>query len=240
MGSLGLGFKRSKGAQGRDPKDLFDFFAGRLGSAHENLLTDTESILAQRQANPFLGGFTGGLRNTQQFARGLRGSFDKLPGLLQQTALAQSDIGNRAASIAARQAAGGRGGLAFSGGAANIAGRIATGAAAQQNAALLGAQVTGEQARGQFNLGLLGLERGIGESLAAGSQAQGALFENRMLSAEERRFGSRNRAFDALAQLAVSGIGGSGGSIQNRARSQGFDFAASFGGGGGSSGGGGK
>lgn len=75
---------------------------------------------------------------------------DNIDVLLRNSALAQSQGVSSSAALAARNAAGGRGGLAYSGGAANIAARAAAGASVGQSQALADAMLQGLQAKTQF------------------------------------------------------------------------------------------
>lgn len=80
----------------------------------------------------------------------LQPQVDNIDVLLRNSALAESQGVSSAAALAARSAAGGRGGLAYSGGAANIAGRAAAGASVGQSQALANAMLQGLQTKAQF------------------------------------------------------------------------------------------
>jgi len=80
----------------------------------------------------------------------VEGQVDNIDVLLRNSALAQSQGVSSSAAMAARSAAGGRGGLAYSGGAANVAARAAAGASVGQSQALADAMLQGVNAKTQF------------------------------------------------------------------------------------------
>lgn len=126
-------------------------------------LQTIEQQLAAQRANPFLRA----LRNQVQGLQGqVLGESRQLKESLIGGALG-STAGLQAASAqAARQAGGGRGGLAFSGGSSLLAARGASQGASAQSAALSGALAQGSQATIQGLLGAGQVASGFGAALS--------------------------------------------------------------------------
>lgn len=232
----------SKGAAGFDPRNLYSGFAHSLlgRNAHQRLggseggifgeLEDTiETSIRERPNNPFLQALssTGGLEQAQQniLRRGQTGPRD-----LRSQALNAVAAGSNAASLVARGAAGGRGGLAFTGAAGDIAARAASSIAPQIQSSLSGALNTFNTQQGQ-------LETGVASTLAnvlqRGATNQFNVTEQRIFRDEDLRIGAKERINELLAGIASGGISGSGGSARTPGRSFNIQGGATFKGGGG-------
>ena len=126
------------------------FASGGSASIRKSLLPDSQfnmfnkeidfqqDVINQflQQKNPFFGTADSQFAGAAGAIGGIGGDLSGLAGQLQTSALASTAGASSAAAQQARVAAGGRGGLAFGGGAGQIASRAATNAAVGQSAAL--------------------------------------------------------------------------------------------------------
>lgn len=134
-----LGFGKHAGGS-RDAFDQYKLYVGQaLPYYNEGL---TSMFGSGRQINPMSGRFADALQPLDQ----AQGYLDQLPDLLRNSALASTESGALGGMQAARAMAT-RGGLAYSGGAANIAARTAAGIAPQQSASLADALLQGMNAK---------------------------------------------------------------------------------------------
>lgn len=151
-GALGLG----KAGGSREAFSEFQKFRNVLSG-------DFQTQLRGIQQNPFL------LKAAQRMGtlgEDVGAQVSALQGALQQQALRGAQGGLLAAQLGARQAAGGRGGLAFSAGAGALGGRFAQQAGLQQQQALAQALMTGGQLDLQSTLQVAGLQSQFGLSAA--------------------------------------------------------------------------
>ena len=114
----------------------------------------------------------------------LRQLSGQLPQQLRNSALASTQGAQVGAVNAARIASGGRGGLAFGGGASAIAARAGRNAAVQQSAALANAltqstqmQLGAEQAAGALEQQALGQRAGLAQAIARARGMQGQMMD---------------------------------------------------------------
>lgn len=153
---LGGVFGLNKAGGSREAFSEFQKFRGVL-------TRDLQTQLLGIQQNPFL------LKAAQRMGtlgEDVRTQVSALQGALQQQARAGAQGGILAAQLGARQAAGGRGGLAFSAGAGALGGRFAQQAGLQQQQALAQALTTGGQLGLQSTLQVAGLQSQFGLSAA--------------------------------------------------------------------------
>lgn len=216
---MGGSFGKNRGASGRDPGDLYDRFKANITPHYGDLLNNIENNILSRPDNPFLGGLTRDLEGVQARSLDVQRGIDQLPGTLRSTALAESTAANQAGVMAARDAAGGRGGLAYGGGAGAIAARTATSSAPGRSAALYGALTTAEGLKSN----LLGQQTGIAAGLSQARGVQAGLSENRIMRNEDLRIGARQNFLNLLGGIAGGAISGAGGSPSKP--SKGFNIA---------------
>ena len=137
-----------------------------------------------QQKNPFFGTADSQFAGAAGAIGGIGGDLSGLAGQLQTSALASTAGASSAAAQQARVAAGGRGGLAFGGGAGQIASRAATNAAVGQSAALAQALVTGRTAEEQLNFQRTSTQASLASQLAQAfgrnQLGQAGLFEGRV------------------------------------------------------------
>lgn len=165
----------------------------------ENILSRQGGIesMVDQFKNPFTGRITEGLEEAQGQVRGLRGQFDSIGDDLRSSALARTQ-GSQVAALNAARLSSGRGGLAFGGGARNVATRAAREAATQQSGSLAQALLQGRQMKTQFNLQQASLETNIGSLLAQSRSRQAGLAESNF----NRRLGVRQNLQQIIASLA--------------------------------------
>lgn len=199
--ALGFGSKGSGGT--RDAFRQFSKFAQDI----DQFVDARQNELTRQGDNGFLGEFRRPFESAIQTNNaigaqiaGLQGRADGIGGLLRSSALSSTQGARSDALRAARVASGGRGGGGFGGGAGAIAARAAQGAASQQNAALSGALLQGEQFKLGFeqqNIGLLQQNAQLGGQLAQG--LTGAIGGQAALEETARARG------DTLQNLAIQG-----------------------------------
>lgn len=232
---MSIGGGKSRGAGGRDPATVFKQLQGFLEPIYGDLISSTENIIGQNQytnlnyqSNPYINQIVGGsqyeaLRAARESYQGTKNLPRELQGLLG----AQSDASTRAAALAARTAGGGRGGLAYGGGAASIAGQSAAASASALGAGYLGALVQGRQAQ----VGAAQNLTSAANAILQGRQAQAGIVGqyqslNQQLSQQNRlfnveaRLSPRQKYLEILGGISSSAIGGTGGSPGTRSKSK--------------------
>lgn len=175
---------------------------------------------ASYASNPYVSQLTqsyGGLKDAmaQAYNQGVSGIREATQGLTSQlrgSALANTAGAQQSATSMARMAAGGRGGLAFGGGAGAIASRAGQEASVAQSSALAQAMLGAGQLRLQAEQGIAGLGQqymqnrmGLASSMSEARMRQAALFGQDI----DRRM-SMDLA-QANARLSLAGAGLSGG-----------------------------
>lgn len=177
-----------------------------FGKARQLFLPDLEDQLQAARRNPFLQSTlrqVGGLPQTllgqvQQFQRGALGDVRQLRSDLVSSALGSTLGGAVAGTQAARTASGGRG-LAFGGGATEIARRSASQAAVGQGAALAQALSGATQA----GIGVRQAAAGMG---VQGLLGAGQLSANLAQALQGQELGVRSQFLRSLQSLPIIGL----------------------------------
>ncbi len=220
---VSFGKTKSRGGQGASPEGLITFGQGSLQSGGFGSFQDVMAEIRRLMESP--NDQLDAAEESAQFGKDqlelLAGEVDPIQQLLREEALTRTDNAAVSSVLAARQAGGGRGGLAFGTGASEVAARGARDAAVGQSAALGQSLVGAAQARTQ---------RGLGIADAAGNLSRvqlqaGTLLEER----QSRGLRARQQFLQLMAGIAGAGVSGVGGSTQSPARGKGPSGFDAFG-----------